>query len=118
MAAHARRGARESLGQVFSLDDEPEERAFLEAGEVLEQRYSDPDLPATTRALFDKYGDRAYLNVPLVFNGQPVGVLVLVEKDQERHWPPDEVALATGSPSRRPWPSSTPACTSASRTRR
>ena len=88
--------ARESLGQVFSLDDEPEERAFLEAGEVLEQRYSDPGLPATTRALFDKYGDRAYLNVPLVFNGQPVGLLVLVEKDQERHWSPDEVALAIG----------------------
>ena len=88
--------ARESLGQVFSLDDEPEERAFLEAGEVLEQRYSDPSLPATTRALFDKYGDRAYLNVPLVFNGQPVGVLVLVEKEHERHWSPDEVALAIG----------------------
>jgi GAF domain-containing protein len=87
--------ARASLDQVFSLEDEPEERAFLEAGEVLEQRYSDPGLPATTRALFDKYGDRAYLNVPLVFNGQPVGVLVLVEKEQERHWAPDEVALAT-----------------------
>lgn len=88
--------ARASLGELFSLDDEPEERAFLEAGEVLEQRYSDPSLPATTRALFDKYGDRAYLNVPLAFNGQPVGVLVLVEKEHERHWSPDEVALAIG----------------------
>ena len=87
--------ARTSLGQVFSLDDEPEERERLKAGGVLEQRYSDPGLPATTRALFDKYGDRAYLNVPLTFNGQPVGVLVLVEKEQERHWTEDEVALAT-----------------------
>ena len=85
-----------SLGQLFSLDDEPEERAFLEAGEVLEQRRSDPGLPTTTAALFEKYGDSAYLNVPLVFNGQPVGVLVLVEKEQERHWAADEVALATG----------------------
>ncbi len=89
-------GARASLGELFSLDDEPEEREFLEAGEVLEQRYSDPGLPATTRALFDKYGDRAYLNVPLVFNGRPVGVLVLVEKELERRWTPDEVALAIG----------------------
>ena len=88
--------ARDSLGKEFSLEDEPEEKAFLEAGRVLEQRCSDPELPATTRALFEKFGDSAYLNVPLVFNGQPVGVLVLIEKEQERHWTDDEVALATG----------------------
>jgi GGDEF domain-containing protein len=88
-------GARVSIGQVFSLDEDPEERAFLEAGEVLEQRLSDPDLPASTRRSFEKYGDRAYLNVPLMFSGAPVGVLVLVERARERHWTPDEVALAT-----------------------
>jgi len=88
--------AQDSLGKDFSLDDEPEEKAFLEACKVLEQRFSDPELPATTRALFEKFGDRAYLNVPLVFNGQSVGVLVLIEKAQERHWTDDEVALATG----------------------
>jgi GAF domain-containing protein len=88
-------GARDSIGQVFSLDEDPEERVFLEAGEVLEQRYSDPDLPESTRRSFEQYGDRAYLNVPLVFNGAPVGVLVLVERTRERHWTPDEVALAT-----------------------
>ena len=87
---------RASLGQEFSLDGEPEERAFLEAGQVLEQRYSDPAIADTTRALFDKFGDRAYLNVPLVFSGRPVGVLVLIEKTRERHWTEDEVALATG----------------------
>jgi GAF domain-containing protein len=88
-------GARESIGQVFSLEEDPEERAFLEAGEVLEQRCSDPDLPASTRRSFDKYGDRAYLNVPLTFSGAPVGVLVLVETTRERHWTQDEVVLAT-----------------------
>ncbi len=88
-------GARDSIGQVFSLNEDPEERAFLEAGEVLEQRSSDPDLPESTRRSFDKYGDRAYLNVPLLFNGGPVGVLVLVERTRERHWTPDEVTLAT-----------------------
>ncbi len=88
-------GARQSIGQVFSLDEDAEERAFLEAGEVLEQRYSDPDLPASTRRALDKYGDRAYLNVPLMFSGAPVGVLVLVERTHERHWTQDEVLLAT-----------------------
>ena len=90
-------GARESIGQVFSLDGNPEERAFLEAGEVLEQRYSDPDLPESTRGSFDKYGDRAYLNVPLMFSGEPVGVLVLVERTRERHWTPDEVGAGDGA---------------------
>jgi diguanylate cyclase (GGDEF)-like protein len=88
--------ARASLGREFSLEDEPEEKAFLEAGRVLEQRYSDPELPATTKALFEKFGDKAYLNVPLMFNGQPVGLLVLIEKAHERHWTDDDVALATG----------------------
>lgn len=88
--------APQSLGQVFSLDGEPAEHDFLEACRVLEQRYSDPDLPQTTRDAFERFGDLAYLNVPLVFNGQPVGVLVLVEKEQERHWREDEVALAQG----------------------
>ena len=31
-----------------------------------------------------------------MFSGRPVGVLVLVERTQERHWTPDEVALAIG----------------------
>ena len=85
----------------------------------LEQLRSDPSLAQTTRDVFDKYGDRAYLNVPLVFNEQPVGVLVLVEKsagtalDRRRGG-----AGAPASPSRRPSPSSTPVSTSASRTRR
>ena len=64
-------GARDSIGQVFSLEEDPEERAFLEAGEVLEQRYSDPDLPASTRKSFDKYRDLAYLNMPLTFSDAP-----------------------------------------------
>jgi diguanylate cyclase (GGDEF)-like protein len=88
--------ARSSLGKTFALKDEPEEKRFLEAGMVLEQQYSDPRLPATTRSLFEKFGDKSYLNVPLVFNGKPVGVLVLIEKQHERHWTADEVALATG----------------------
>ena len=86
----------QSLGKTFSLDEEPEEMAFLRAQTVLEQRYSDPELRSSTRAAFERFGDRAYLNVPLVFSGSPVGVLVLVEKQEERHWTDDEVALALG----------------------
>jgi diguanylate cyclase (GGDEF)-like protein len=88
--------ARFSLGEVLVLKDLPEEKTFLKAGKVLEQQCSDPELPATTRSHFEESGDKSYLNVPLVFNGKPVGALVLIEKQHERHWTADEVALATG----------------------
>jgi GAF domain-containing protein len=84
----------DSIGKVFSLDDEPDERAFLESMEVVQQLYSDPTLAAPTRATMEKYGDLSYLNVPLVFGGQSFGVMVLVETKVERRWTADEIALA------------------------
>lgn len=86
--------SRQSLGRSFSL--EAHEIHFIDAKEVLEQRRSDPNLPRRTRDAFLRFGDRSYLNVPLVFNDESVGVLVLVEKERERHWTHDEVALAKG----------------------
>jgi diguanylate cyclase (GGDEF)-like protein len=84
-----------SMGKTFSLADEPDERAFLEAMQVVQQLYSDPALAAPTRATMEKYGDLSYLNVPLVFGGQSFGVMVLVETKVERHWTEDEIALAS-----------------------
>lgn len=76
------------------LADEPEERAFLEAKQVVQQLYSDPELADTTHAIMGKYGDLAYLNLPLVFGDQSFGVMVLVETDTERRRSAEEVALA------------------------
>ena len=84
----------DSMGKTFSLDDEPDERAFLESMKVVQQLYSDPALAAPTRATMDKYGDRSYLNVPLVFGGQSFGVMVLVQTAAERRWTEEEVSLA------------------------
>jgi GGDEF domain-containing protein len=91
---HAERPEPDSMHKTFSLAAEPEERAFLEAKQVVQQLYSDPELARPTRAIMDKYGDRAYLNVPLVFGDQSFGVMVLVETEAERRWNDDEVALA------------------------
>lgn len=89
-----RRPAPDTLHRVFSLDDEPEERVFLDAKQVAQQVLSDPGLAAATRQTMEEYGDKSYLNVPLVFNEQPIGLMVLVETEQERHWTDEEVALA------------------------
>ena len=91
---HTERPEPDSMHKTFSLADEPEERAFLEAKQVVQQLYSDPELADTTHAIMDKYGDLAYLNVPLVFADQSFGVMVLVETDTERRWSDEEVALA------------------------
>ncbi len=86
--------ARESFGKTFSLADEPDELEMLERKLTVEQRLSDPALPASTRESMQRFGDRTYLNVPLVFNDETIGLLVLVERERERHFAPDETALA------------------------
>jgi GGDEF domain-containing protein len=91
---HAERPEPDSMHKTFSLAAEPEERAFLESKEVVQQLYSDPQIAGSTRAIMEKYGDLAYLNVPLVFGGQSFGVMVLVETEAERRWSDEEVALA------------------------
>jgi len=91
---HTERPEPDSMHRTFSLADEPEERAFLEAKQVVRQLYSDPELAGPTRAIMDKYGDLSYLNVPLVFGDQSFGVMVLVETEVERRWSDEEVALA------------------------
>ncbi len=91
---HTERLEPDSMHKTFSLADEPEERAFLEAKQVVQQQRSDAELAGSTRAVMDKYGDLSYLNVPLVFGEQPFGVMVLVETELERRWSDEEVALA------------------------
>ncbi|MCX6363088.1 MAG: sensor domain-containing diguanylate cyclase [Actinobacteria bacterium] len=91
---HRERPEPDSMHQTFSLANEPEERAFLESKQVVQQLYSDPEIAKPTRAIMNKYGDLSYLNVPLVFGDQSFGVMVLVETEVERRWGDDEVALA------------------------
>jgi len=84
----------DSMYKTYSLDDEPEERDFLEGKKVVQQLYSDPDLAQNTRGIMEAYGDRSYLNVPLIFNEQSFGVMVLVETEYERRWTDEEIDLA------------------------
>ena len=91
---HAEAPEPDSMYKTYSLDDEPEERDFLEGKKVVQQLYSDPDLAQNTRDIMEKYGDLSYLNVPLIFNEQSFGVMVLVETEHERRWTDQEIDLA------------------------
>ena len=91
---HAEAPEPDSMYKTYSLDDEPEERDFLEGKKVVQQLYSDPDLAQNTRDIMEKYGDLSYLNVPLIFTEQSFGVMVLVETEHERRWTDQEIDLA------------------------
>ncbi len=90
---HEERPAPDSLHRTYSLDDEPDERAFLESKTVIQQLYSDPELSPITKATMARYGDLSYLNLPLVSGDQSFGVMVLVETDYERRWTDEDIAL-------------------------
>ena len=86
----------DDFGTVYSLDEYPSDRKILREGVVVEERISDEDLPADVRASMTRFDEKTCLNVPLIFNDEPMGLLVLVETSRERHFSADEVELARG----------------------
>ena len=79
---------------IYPLDDYPTDRELLRRGEVLQETLSDEDLPADVRASMEEWGEKACLNVPLVVEGEPLGMLVLIETARERIFSSAEVELA------------------------
>ncbi len=84
----------ESLGKAFDLADFPSDQEMIETCAIKEERFSDPSLAPGTRAVMEKYDDRTYLNVPLMFNDEALGVLVLIQTGEERHFTDDERDVA------------------------
>ena len=84
------------IGTAYPLDEYPSDREMLREGLVVEESSSDEGLAADVRSSMDKWGEKTRLNVPLIFNGEPMGILVLVEAIRERHFSADEIELARG----------------------
>ncbi len=66
----------------------------LRAGLVVQQSRSDPDLPAADAGDMDAWGEKTWLNVPLVMDGRLLGVMILIETQRERRFDPDEMRMA------------------------
>ncbi len=79
---------------VYPLDDSPTDRDILLRGVVVQESLSDPDLAPDVRASMEAWGEQTCLNVPLIAEGQPLGLLVLIEVGRERTFGPGEVELA------------------------
>jgi diguanylate cyclase (GGDEF)-like protein len=84
----------ESLGRAFPLADYPADREMIAQRNIKEEHFSDADLAAMTRQTMLKYGDHTYLNVPLMHFDEAIGVLVLVQATEERHFSDDEREIA------------------------
>ena len=88
-------GVAESLvGEVYPVRTHAGGMDALRAGVVLQQSRSDPDLPPEDADDMDRWGEKTWLNVPLVMDAQLLGVMILIESRRERRFDADEVRMA------------------------
>lgn len=80
------------IGTVFSVADAPDDRRALEKGQVFVETLSDPDLDDFVRREMIAWGERTLVNVPFRFQGEALGMLVLIETENERIYTADELA--------------------------
>jgi diguanylate cyclase (GGDEF)-like protein len=79
---------------VYPLSDYPRDRRVLEEGRVVQETLGEEGLPEDVRASMERWGEKACLNVPLIVEGEPLGILVLIETENARVFDADEVELA------------------------
>jgi len=84
----------DKVGAVYPLAENPDDRAILEGGEIVVETISDPALAEDARASMEEWGEKTCLNVPLMFKGEPLGIMVLIESARERRFTEAELELA------------------------
>ena len=89
-------GVYEELGLPLPLADWPNDRRILFGREVVVERVSDASMDPATRSAMIENGELSALSVPLWFEGEPVGILVLVETRDDRRFSEHELELARG----------------------
>jgi len=83
-------------GTVYPLAEYPTDRELLERGEIVEEHLDDPDLPSDSRESMERWSERACLNVPLLYQGEALGLLVLIETERDRRFTSGELELVRG----------------------
>jgi len=83
------------LGDTVDVDQLIDYRVALETKSPVELHADDPCLDPGIRAGMEQWGEKSWLVVPLVFGGQPIGVLQLVEQREKHEFGDDEKELAT-----------------------
>ncbi len=89
-------GVAESLaGATYSMADYPGGLGAVQEGIVVQQSLSDRGLSASDRDAMDRWGEKTWLSVPLVYHHEVLGMMVLIETQDERRFTQEEVRMAT-----------------------
>jgi diguanylate cyclase (GGDEF)-like protein len=70
------------------------DRAILESGTIVIERLGDPSLHAKTRRDMEAWGEQVCLNVPLVFKGTPLGIMMLIDTEPGREFDEHDLDFA------------------------
>jgi diguanylate cyclase (GGDEF)-like protein len=94
VAGQSREKTRPYLGRELILDEWPTDRRVLVSGQAAQETVGDPRTDPAARALMQEWGQKSKLTVPLFLDGAPMGVIELVECQQERRFTEAEIELA------------------------
>ena len=83
----------DAVGDTATLDGWDNMLAVVEGRRTVELHSDDPDLPATDRESFDRWGFQTTIDAPLVYGDHVIGVLGLVETRELRRFTAAERTL-------------------------
>ncbi len=81
-------------GETYGLDEYPATARVLAEGTAVAIRVDDPQADPAECALLREAGQQALLMLPLVAQGEVIGLIELFQRDRPRVFEPEEVALA------------------------
>ena len=81
------------IGSVYPVADRPSYQKLLAERTVRDSQLDDPGTSAADAAEMARWGERSVLSVPLVFQDEAVGALMLVEKRAPRRFNDDDRRL-------------------------
>jgi len=82
------------LGDTIDVDELVEYRLALESQSPVALHCDDPGISAGIRDVMDQWGEKSWLLVPLVYGGQAIGVLELVEERERHEFSEEETEIA------------------------
>ena len=77
-------GRVDAIGTVDPVSEAPDDRLALDAGQVFVETVSDPKINEFVRRWMEQNGEKTLVNVPFRFQGEALGMLVLIETQAER----------------------------------